>query len=671
MMSQKNSGFTIDPHVRAPLSGDGENFPKPKKKRKPKREKKPKTPKVKQKKERRVLFFFLKWGTILSVWGFFFLACAAVWFGYDLPNLDQISLTPRKPSITLLSHDGTRIATYGDLHGKPVRVESLPPHVIQALMAIEDRRFYSHFGVDVLGLIRAIWVNARAGHVVQGGSTITQQLAKNFLQSQNLYGVSDRSLRRKIQEVLLALWLEYKFTKDQILTIYLNRVYLGSGTFGIEAAAQHYFGKSANDLTLYEAAVIAGLLKAPSRYSPANNPQLADSRAAQVLNSMVEEGYITEDVKEAALTLAASPPEVHRGQNIRYFCDWVVDSIGDYVAVDGEDLIVTTTLDLGVQQKAEAHLQKVMTENAGKAHAHQMAYIAMRPQGAIVSMIGGVNYAKSKFNRATQALRQPGSAFKMVIYLAALEKGLHPYDMISDLPVKFGNWTPRNYKYQPKGEVTIQDAFAYSVNTSSVRLASQVGPSSIASLAKRLGIGNKIPYDLSIALGTGEVTLLDMTTAFAVFANEGCQVWPHAITTIENARGERLYTREESPRTPIIAPHIVSEMQQLLAAVINYGTGRKAALGRPAFGKTGTTQKDRDHWFVGFSGDLIAGAWTGNDDNESLVPIAGGSLSLRLWRDVMQSVYGSVASFSAPPDMPDEGPSESDRDGLERLLQGV
>lgn len=488
-MSKKNSDFTIDPNDRPTLSGDDFDDAPPPKNIKKKKEKKVKAKKSKPKKDRRILFFFLKWGTILSVWGFFLLAIATIWFGYDLPNLDQISLTPRKPSITLLSHDGTRIATYGDLHGRPVKIQELPPHVIQALMAIEDRRFYSHFGVDVFGLFRAMWTNYRAGHVVQGGSTITQQLAKNFLQSQNLYGVNDKSLRRKVQEALLAIWLEYKFTKDQILTIYLNRVYLGSGTFGIEAAAQHYFGKPARELSLYESAVIAGLLKAPSRYSPANNPQLADGRAAQVLNSMVEEGYITEDVKEAALTMAASPPEAHQGQNIRYFCDWVVDSIGDYVSVDGEDLIVTTTLNLDLQRKAEENLQKVMAENAEKVHAHQMAFVAMRPKGAIVSLIGGVNYAKSKFNRATQALRQPGSAFKMVIYLAALEKGLRPYDMISDMPVKFGKWSPRNYKYQPKGEVTIQDAFAYSVNTSSVRLASQVGPGAIASVAKRLGIG--------------------------------------------------------------------------------------------------------------------------------------------------------------------------------------
>ncbi|MEB3703165.1 PBP1A family penicillin-binding protein [Candidatus Bealeia paramacronuclearis] len=686
MTDKRNSGFTIDPRERAPLSGGVDDLEKkPKKKKRessPKSEKPARPKKTKVKKERKFAFFCLKWGTIFAVWGVFFLACAVMWFGYDLPNLDQISMTPRKPSITLVSHDGTRIATYGDLHGRAVKVDELPPHVVQALMAIEDRRFYSHFGVDVLGLLRAVWVNWRVGHVVQGGSTITQQLAKNFLQSQNLYDVNDRSLRRKVQEALLAIWLEHKFTKDQILTIYLNRVYLGSGTFGIEAAAEHYFGKHARELTLYESAVIAGLLKAPSRYSPANNPQLADGRAAQVLTSMVEEGYITEGAKEAALVMASSPPEVHRGQNIRYFCDWVVDSIGDYVSADGSDLIVTTTLDLNIQNKAEEKLQKIIQEHGSVANAHQMAFLAMRPQGAIVSLIGGVNYAQSKFNRATQALRQPGSAFKMVIYLAALEKGLHPYSMVSDLPITIGKWSPGNFKYKPKGEVPLQDAFAYSANTASVRLASFVGATAIASLAKRLGIGQKLPRDLTIALGTGEVTLLDMTSAFATFAHHGQHVWPYSIVKIETPSGETLYQRKTEVGTQIIDPQIVSEMRQLMSAVIDYGTGRNANLGRPAFAKTGTTQKDRDHWFVGFTGDLVAGAWTGNDNNESLIPISGGSLSLRLWRDFMKSVYGESSSPVVPQpseiqeDSPegegqDSGSSESDREGLERLLQGV
>ncbi|MBX9787122.1 MAG: penicillin-binding protein, partial [Alphaproteobacteria bacterium] len=323
------------------------------------------------KNKRKLWPWLLKWSCILMIWGLFVGGCVTLWYSYDLPDITKLQQTERRPSITVLAKDGTKLATYGDLHGQMVDLKKLPPYVVQALLSIEDRRFYSHFGVDVLGLLRAIWVNYRAGHVVQGGSTITQQLAKNFLQSEKLYGVNDRSLRRKVQEALLALWLERNFSKDQILTMYLNRVYLGSGTFGLAAAAQHYFGKRPQDLSLYEAAVIMGLLKAPSKYSPSTNPDLADQRAAQVLENMQAEGFITEDVKDASLAMASTTSETFRGSAIRYFTDWIVDILPTVVDVDDKDVIVTTTLDPQLQSLAEAKVQQVMEEKGDKAKVSQ------------------------------------------------------------------------------------------------------------------------------------------------------------------------------------------------------------------------------------------------------------------------------------------------------------
>jgi penicillin-binding protein 1A len=339
--------------------------------------------------KRRLAFWIFKGSFILLIWASFFGGCVVLWYSYDLPDIAKLQTTERRPSLTILAKDGTKLATYGDLHSQMVDIKTLPPHVIQAFLAIEDHRFFSHFGVDLLGLIRAVWINYRAGHVVQGGSTITQQLAKNFLQSQGLYGVNDRSFRRKIQEALLAVWLEYKFTKSQILTIYLNRVYLGSGTFGLSAASQHYFGKKAQDLNLYEAAVIAGLLKAPSKYSPSNNPHLADQRAATVLENMVREGFISEDLKDASLALASSATDNFQGSAIRYFTDWVVDILPQYVDTTDKDLVVTTTLDANLQSLAEEKLQEVLEDMGEATKASQMSLVSMTHEGAIQALVGG------------------------------------------------------------------------------------------------------------------------------------------------------------------------------------------------------------------------------------------------------------------------------------------
>lgn len=612
----------------------------------------------------------LKWSCIILIWTTFLGGCFVVWYGYDLPDITKLQQTERRPSLTILAKNGTKLATYGDLHGQMVDIKRLPSHVIQAILAIEDHRFYSHFGVDAIGLLRAIWMNYQAGHVVQGGSTITQQLAKNFLQSEKLYNINDRSLRRKIQEALLALWLEHQFTKDQILTIYLNRVYLGSGTFGLAAASQHYFGKRPQDLSLYEAAVIAGLLKAPSKYSPSHNPTLADQRAAQVLENMAREGFISEDAKEAALALASTAPGAFQGSAIRYFTDWIIDILPQYVDTEDKDLIITTTLEPSLQSLAESKLQEVMKEKGESARVSQMALVSMAYDGAIQALLGGANYKKSQFNRATQAFRQVGSAFKLVLFLAALEAGMQPSDMISDLPIRLGSWQPRNYKYQAKGEISLQDALAYSVNTVSVRLAHKLGLSRIVQTARRLGMSSRLPDDLTIVLGTGETTLLELTTAYAVIARNGLSVTPYAILKVTDLEGKVFYTHEEIAPQRIVDPFIAQSLTQMLQAVMTYGRGRKAApVGQASAGKTGTTQLHRDAWLIGFTPELITGVWAGNDDNTPMDPKPG-SPAAQLWRLYMSEVPHTRVSFPQLA-MPEAEPSSGGLlDGLIESLFG-
>lgn len=640
--------FSINPEDRLGL----EDEKPPKKLKKGTRPPKPPRP---PKNKRKLWPWLLKWSCILVIWGFFVGGCVTLWYGYDLPDITKLQQTERRPSITILAKDGTKLATYGDLHGQMVDLKKLPPYVVQALLSIEDRRFYSHFGVDVLGLLRAIWVNYRAGHVVQGGSTITQQLAKNFLQSEKLYGVNDRSLRRKIQEALLALWLERNFSKDQILTMYLNRVYLGSGTFGLAAAAQHYFGKRPQDLSLYEAAVIMGLLKAPSKYSPSTNPDLADQRAAQVLENMQAEGFITEDVKDASLAMASTTSETFRGSAIRYFTDWVVDILPTIVDVDDKDVIITTTLDPQLQSLAEAKVQQVMEEKGDKAKVSQMSLVSMTHEGAIRALIGGTNYRKSQFNRATQALRQPGSSFKLVLYLAALESGMHPGDYVSDVPIQLGKWRPKNYKYQTRGEIPLSEAMAHSVNTVSVRLAHQMGIKKVKETARRIGLKSPLPDDLTIVLGTGETTLLELTTAYAVIARHGWSVSPYAILKVAEVGGHILYTHKDIAPHRVVDPYVAQALTQMMQGVMEYGTGRKSALNRPSAGKTGTTQNYRDAWLIGFTPELITGTWAGNDDNTPLNPAAG-SPAARLWHLYMMGVPYRDASFhSEAPSSEGEG----------------
>jgi penicillin-binding protein 1A len=565
-----------------------------------------------------------------ALWGFLITGGTLAYFALTLPSTDQLIKSVRQPSITVLADDGSLIATYGELFGEPLRLKDMPRYLPQAVIATEDRRFYRHFGIDLYGMARAAFADLKAGRIVQGGSTITQQLAKN------LFLTSERTIPRKIRETMLALWLEHKFTKDQILELYLNRVYLGAGTYGVDAAAHRYFNKSARNFTLYEAAVIAGLLKAPSRFSPANDQARASSRADQVLQNMVEEGYITKTQARAAAReksiLAATEPE---RPGSRYFADWIVEQLGDFADIAGHDVVVTTTLNPRMQALAQKAIQRTLATDGSRDHVEQGALVAMSLDGAIRAMVGGRSYNVSQFNRATQALRQTGSAFKPFVYLAALERGLKPTDVFDDAPVTIGDYTPHNYEGTYRGNVTVADALAYSINTVAVQVLFRTGPENVIEAARSLGITSPLPRDASLALGTGNVSLIEMTSAYAAFASGGTAAWPHGILEIRDAHGGVLYRREGSGAPRVIESSIAGEMNQLLEGVIARGTGRAAALDRPAAGKTGTTQDYRDAWFVGYTANLAAGVWFGNDDNSPMKRVTGGMLPARAWHAFM------------------------------------
>jgi penicillin-binding protein 1A len=587
------------------------------------------------------LWRLVNWGLVAAIWGTVTLAIVVGWYAYDLPDVTSIAKSGRQPSITMIAADGSQIAAVGDVRGKTVSLDEVPLALQQALIAVEDRRFYDHLGVDPRGLARAMLANLRAGRIVQGGSTLTQQLAKN------LFLNPDRTIRRKVQELLLALWLERKFTKDQILTLYLNRVYFGAGNFGVDAAARRYFGKPVHELTLYESALLAGLLKAPSRYNPARNSGGADERTQLVLNAMVEVGYISAAEAEAELEKKSLSRVLAIGQ-ARYFTDWVLNQVSDYVGQTARDLVIVTTLDPRLQQIAEKELVGLLDGPGRELGASQAAFVALTPGGAVRAMVGGRDYGESQFNRAVQALRQPGSAFKAFTYLAGLEQGLEPDDRFDDSPVEVDGWSPRNYKDRYFGRVTLREAFARSLNSVAVRVSQEVGPEKVAATARRLGITSDLEATPSIALGTSEVTLLELTAAYAVFANRGRGVWPYAIQEIREASGRVLYRRSGDGPGQIVAPEAVNQMADLMAATVESGSGRAARQKRPAAGKTGTSQEFRDAWFVGYTADLVAGVWFGNDDETPMADVTGGSLPARLWGRVMARGLAGVPARPLP-----------------------
>lgn len=563
----------------------------------------------------RILLRLLRWGFIATIWGALAAAVMVLWFARDLPRPDAALDAVRRPSLTLEDRSGHVFATFGDLVGEPLHLKDLPPVLPAAVVAVEDRRFWHHPGIDPLGLLRAALVNLTAGRVVQGGSTLTQQVAKT------LFLNNARTLRRKVQELLLTLWLEHHFTKKEILEIYLNRVYLGSGAWGFDAAARQYFGVSARRLTLPQAAVLAGLPRAPSRFNPRANPEAAIARARDVLAAMVASKVITADQAQAAANqIRFRPAPVAAG----WFADWAAGQSQASLAPDA-DAVLRTTLDSRFQSIAEKQLAALLDGPGVSADVSQGAVVVVDSgSGAVRAMVGGRDYRDGPFNRAVLARRQPGSAFKPFVWLSALEQGMQPDDTILDAPIHVGSWSPVNFERRYLGEISLEDALAQSINTASVRLLLHAGGAKVvAATAGRLGITDQLPSDPSLALGTGEVGLLELTTAYAAFFNGGNRVVAHAV--------------EQTPHQPqpVIEPSKAAMMARMLTAVVVHGTGRLASVpGRAVAGKTGTTQDFRDAWFIGcIKGELI-GVWLGNDDNATMKNVHGGSLPAKLFHDI-------------------------------------
>ncbi len=573
----------------------------------------------------------LRWTAVLTSWSVLAGFIVLGWLLYDLPGIDRLENATRRPSVTLLAADGSILATYGDLYGQAVTVENLPPHLAEAIVATEDRRFYGHFGIDPIGLARAMWVNIQAGRWVQGGSTITQQLAKN------VFLTPDRTIRRKGQEMLLAFWLEQRFTKDQILSLYMNRVYFGAGTYGVDAASQRFFGKPAAFVTPYEAAMLAGLLRAPSNYNPIADDVVADQRALLVLQNMVASDYLTQEEADKIASEGRSQSNVVESDRTgQHFADWVMDQVSSYVGFVDRDLVVVTTLDPRLQRMAQAELVRVLDEGGPEKDASQAALVSMSPDGAVKAMVGGRDYSSSQFNRATQSLRQPGSAFKPFVFLAGLEQGMTPELKMTDSPLSIEGWKPDNYEGRYYGEVTLREAFARSLNSVAVQISEQVGRQRVTEMARRLGITADITPGPSLALGSSGVSLLELTGAYAALDNGGAGVWPRGIEEIRDRNGAVLYRRDGNGPGQVLNPQNVSQMLDMMSAVVEWGTGRGIRLGRPIAGKTGTGQDYRDAWFVGFSAELVTGVWVGNDDNSPMKTVTGGGLPARLWQAYMK-----------------------------------
>lgn len=551
-----------------------------------------------------------------------------LWCIYTMPDIEKAVERTRQPSTMIIAENGNEIHSFGNVYSEVVYLDELPPYVADAVISTEDRRFYEHFGFDIISFTRAMLVNLWHRSYVQGGSTISQQVAKN------LFLTANKTIKRKVQELLLAFWLESKFTKDQILTLYLNRVYLGAGTYGIEAASQKYFQKSSRDMNLLEAAIIAGMLKAPSRYNPIASEERARERAAVVLDNMVKADFITEEQRQNALKMKLGPEKSYKVEGARHFADWVYQDVNDYIGERDNDIYVATTLDQDIQQKAEKILHDSLKAWAAR-DVTQGAIVVLDKQGAIKAMVGGVNYEKSQFNRAIQALRQPGSSFKPFVYLTALENGFYPDDVVNDSPINIRGWKPENYDKKYHGEVTLTEALKDSLNLATINLANAVGRDKIIKTARRMGISTPMENTPALALGAFEVKVLDMAVAYASIANGGYEVWPYAIQEIYTKDGYQLYMREQDEPNQILDEDAVEDLTQMLEEVMDSGTGKRAKLPFFAAGKTGTTQDYRDAWFVGFTDDYVAAVWVGNDDNSPMKGITGGTLPAQIWKEVM------------------------------------
>ncbi|HET9335295.1 MAG TPA: PBP1A family penicillin-binding protein [Sphingomicrobium sp.] len=591
-----------------------------------------------------IIISTLKWGLAAGVLGLLALVVAVAVAISQLPDYEQ--LTKRSDlgqMVRVRSADGTLLVSLGPSFGRWLRYEEIPATMRSAMIAVEDRRFRGHIGVDPVGMARSLKVRFETGSWRQGGSTITQQLARN------IFLTNSRTFGRKVKEGVLALAIERKFSKDQILELYLNRVYFGGGAYGIDAASRTFFGHGAERLSLGEAAIIAGLVKAPSNYSPTADVEAARGRAGVVLNSMVENGFLP-----ASAAVGVDPAEIKvqptaKQDSVRYFTDWALPQLDTLIDETSEPIDVWTTLDLGMQKAANQAVNSYTPPGA------QGALVAIDRDGAVKAMVGGRDYVDSIYNRATQAERQPGSAFKLFVYLSALESGMKPDDTIVDEPITIDGWTPRNSTRTYSGPVTLREGFARSINTISAKIGDALGFGTIADMARRFGISGKISTFPSMVLGTSDVRLIDMTRAFASVQNRGVSVTPYAIRKVVTADNRLLYQHQGDEQRVLVAPWVAAGMTDMLQSAVLSGTGRAAQIGRPVAGKTGTTSSNKDGWFIGFSSGLTTGVWMGRDDARPVAGLQGGTAPARAFSAFMKTAVAKrpVEQFQTQAPMPD------------------
>jgi penicillin-binding protein 1A len=619
------------------------NAPRGKTPKPPKRGKaKLPAPKRKRSRSGGFLMGLLWWGFVACLWGGIAVIGIIVYYGAQLPSSETWAIPDRPPNIRILAADGSLISNRGATGGEAITYRELPYYVPAAIIASEDRRFMSHFGVDPIGLAAVAVESIRARDVTRGASTITQQVAKN------LFLTPDQTLGRKVQEAILAVWLEQNYTKEEILELYMNRVYFGSGATGIEAAAQTYFGVSARNLSLGQAAMLAGILPAPSAYNPKNNPERAIDRQRLSLNAMAEEGYITREEAKAAQIDPSQSVRTRVAGSESYVADWVESLMTAYLGEIKTDVVVQTTIDWKMQRDAEFIVKEMVASEGPKRGFSQGALVAMDVDGTVRAMVGGVDYQKSQYNRAVTAKRQPGSTFKPFVYLAALEKGYTPDTLAEDAQFDYKGWSPRNASGKYAGTVTLRQGLAYSLNTITARLAIDVTPEVVVDVAARMGISSPLTPVPSIALGTQEVNLLELTSAYAPFANGGMGVIPNVITNIKSKDGEVLYEASNAGPGRVIAPDVLAQMNDMLKTAVEVGTGKGANLGGWEFaGKTGTTQEAKDALFVGYTAAMVTGVWLGNDDSTKTT-LSGGNVPAAIWSEFMTKAHQGKQVASLP-----------------------
>ena len=564
---------------------------------------------------------------------------AGIYLKRDLPSIAEMQKAHRKASISFLNEQGYRIGLYGDSVGDIINIKDLPQYSIDALLSIEDQRFFQHLGIDFRSLFRAFYQNWTSKGHLQGGSTITQQLAKNFLISAEKFGVYERSYKRKIQELFLTFWLEWNFSKEDILKMYLNRSYFGSGAIGIDAASKRYFGKSCNELSLSESAMLMGLVKAPSAYSPHKSFEHALKRSHLVLKNMLRLKKISSQDYQNALKSPPTiiPPE-EGGNSTRYFFDWILESMPNLIGSTQEDLNIVTTLDIKIQKIAHLALNQFLD----KTPKTEGAVVVMDMGGKVLSLVGGKSYKKSSFNRATQGERQSGSLFKLFVYTTALQQGYKPTDILEDKRRRYGKWSPKNHTEKYWGHVSLCEAFSKSLNTVAVELTNQIGVDKVIKTSRDMGLISKIPKNLSISLGTSDHSLLELTSAYGIIPSGGIPLSPFGILKIEDSNHQIKYLHEPQIVFPVLENDVVQNMDFLLKSVVKEGTGRKAQVSNIEIaGKTGTSQNYKDAWFIGYTKDYIIGVWLGNDDGSSLKKVTGGMIPALIFKKIIEDIHTS------------------------------